>query len=195
LTGWVTWADIHRAEHGGDTGRGIRHADEVVGVGADEGTDDSARCGDPIVQPARQEGDRIHLHLGAQGVLGVEHGAGSLGRLDRLMSRAPIVRYERERPGERVHLDTKMLGRIGPGGGHRIPGIKVNRHRGIGWNRVHLAIDDHSRLAYAEGRTAADQPRARQQPAWEEQLATSASRQPATSAPDPTWREHHPARR
>ncbi len=73
-----------------------------------------------------------------------------LGRLDRLEPRPAVVRYERERPGELVHLDTKMLGRIGPGGGHRIPGIKVNRHRGIGWNRVHLAIDDHSRLAYAE---------------------------------------------
>lgn len=73
-----------------------------------------------------------------------------LGRLDRLDPRPSVVRYERERPGELVHLDTKMLGRIGPGGGHRIPGIKVNRHRGIGWNRVHLAIDDHSRLAFAE---------------------------------------------
>jgi transposase InsO family protein len=73
-----------------------------------------------------------------------------LGRLDRLEPRPPVVRYERERPGELVHLDTKMLGRIGPGGGHWIAGVKVNRHRGIGWNRVHLAIDDHSRLAYAE---------------------------------------------
>ena len=73
-----------------------------------------------------------------------------LGRLDRLEPRPPVIRYERERPGELVHLDTKMLGRIGPGGGHRIAGLKVNRHRGIGWNRVHIAIDDHSRLAYAE---------------------------------------------
>jgi len=73
-----------------------------------------------------------------------------ISRLDRLEPRPPVVRYERERPGELVHLDTKMLGRIGPGGGHRIPGIKVNRHRGIGWNRVHIAVDDHSRLAYAE---------------------------------------------
>ncbi len=74
-----------------------------------------------------------------------------LGRLDRLEPRPPIVRYERERPGELVHLDTKMLGRIGPGGGHRIHGVGVkDKHRGIGWNRVHLAIDDHSRLAYAE---------------------------------------------
>jgi transposase InsO family protein len=73
-----------------------------------------------------------------------------LSRLDHLEPRAPVTRYERDRPGELVHLDTKMLGRIGPGGGHRIPGIKVNRHRGIGWNRVHIAVDDHTRLAYAE---------------------------------------------
>jgi transposase InsO family protein len=74
-----------------------------------------------------------------------------LGRLDRLEPRPPVVRYERERPGELVHLDTKMLGRIGPGGGQRIHGVGVkDKHRGIGWNRVHLAIDDHSRLAYAE---------------------------------------------
>ena len=73
-----------------------------------------------------------------------------ISRLDRLEPREPVVRYERERPGELVHLDTKMLGRIGPGGGHRIPGVKVNCHRGIGWNHVHVAIDDFSRLAYAE---------------------------------------------
>jgi transposase InsO family protein len=74
-----------------------------------------------------------------------------LGRLDRLDPRPPVVRYERRRPGELVHLDTKMLGRIGPGGGHRFPGTKARcTYRGIGWDRVHIAIDDHSRLAYAE---------------------------------------------
>lgn len=74
-----------------------------------------------------------------------------LGRLDRLEPRPVVVRYERERPGELVHLDTKMLGRIGPGGGHRIHGVGVkDKFRGIGWDRVHIAIDDHSRLAYAE---------------------------------------------
>jgi transposase InsO family protein len=103
---------------------------------------------------------RLELHAGPH-VLGWETGLArstvyaflrraALNRLDRLEPRPPVVRYERERPGELVHLDTKMLGRIGPGGGHRIPGIKVNRHRGIGWNRVHIAIDDHSRLAYVE---------------------------------------------
>src|ERR1019366_237004 len=74
-----------------------------------------------------------------------------LGRLDRLAPRPAVVRYERERPGELVHLDTKMLGRIRPGGGHRIHGRQSgDPHHGLGWNRVHLAIDDHSRLAYAE---------------------------------------------
>jgi transposase InsO family protein len=75
----------------------------------------------------------------------------SLNRLDRLEPKAPVVRYERERPGELVHLDTKQLGRIGKGGGHRVRGVGVkDKFRGIGWNRVHIAIDDHSRLAYAE---------------------------------------------
>jgi transposase InsO family protein len=74
-----------------------------------------------------------------------------LARLDRLTPRPPVVRYERERPGELVHLDTKRLGRIGPGGGHRIHGrSEKDRHRGIGWNHVHVAVDDHSRIAYAE---------------------------------------------
>ena len=74
-----------------------------------------------------------------------------LARLDRLDPRPPVVRYERARPGELVHLDTKMLGRIGPGGGHRVHGVGVkDRFRGIGWDRVHVAIDDHSRLAYVE---------------------------------------------
>jgi transposase InsO family protein len=74
-----------------------------------------------------------------------------LARLDRLTPRPAVVRYERERPGELVHLDTKRLGRIGAGGGHRVHGRSERvRHRGIGWNQVHLAIDDHSRLAYAE---------------------------------------------
>ncbi len=74
-----------------------------------------------------------------------------LGRLDRLEPRAPVVRYERQRPGELVHLDTKQLGRIPPGGGHRIHGRRQgDDHHSLGWNRVHVAIDDHTRLAYAE---------------------------------------------
>ena len=68
--------------------------------------------------------------------------------------RGPIsrVRYERERPGELVHLDVKKLGRIPDGGGWRAHGrgTPPNRHRGPGFDYVHSAVDDHSRLAYSE---------------------------------------------
>jgi transposase InsO family protein len=79
-------------------------------------------------------------------------GAPRLRDLDR-PSRA-IVRYERERPGELVHVDIKKQGRIPLGGGWRVhgraevPGSK--RHRGDGYDFVHAAVDDRSRLAYAE---------------------------------------------
>jgi len=77
-----------------------------------------------------------------------------LSRLNRLEPRPPVVRYERSRPGELVHLDTKMLGRIRPGGGLpkplRTAGYGGPRKKSIGWNRVHIAIDDFSRIAYAE---------------------------------------------
>jgi transposase InsO family protein len=75
-----------------------------------------------------------------------------LGRLKRLDPPVPARRYQRERPGELIHLDTKKLGRIA-GIGHRITGRRsgmVNRHRGIGWDYLHVAIDDASRLAYTE---------------------------------------------
>jgi len=75
-----------------------------------------------------------------------------LSRLDRLEPRNPAVRYERRRPGELVHLDTKMLGRIRPGGGLPAPRRTSGYHKGgrPGWDRVHVAIDDYSRLAYVE---------------------------------------------
>ena len=61
----------------------------------------------------------------------------------------PVVRYERKAPGELLHLDIKKLGRI-EGVGHRITGQRQHRNRGIGWEFVHVAIDDFSRLAYLE---------------------------------------------
>jgi transposase InsO family protein len=75
-----------------------------------------------------------------------------LGRLKSLDPPAPVVRYQRQRPGELVHIDTKKLGRIA-GIGHRITGRRsgmINRHRGIGWEYLHVAVDDASRLAYTE---------------------------------------------
>lgn len=62
----------------------------------------------------------------------------------------PVRRYERKRPGELVHVDIKRLGRFWTVG-KRVLGTEVgNRSRHAGWQYLHLAIDDHSRLAYAE---------------------------------------------
>jgi transposase InsO family protein len=72
-----------------------------------------------------------------------------LSRLKNLEPHEPVVRYQRQRPGELIHVDIKKLGRIGRVG-HRIHGDRTTRVRGIGWEFVHVAIDDASRLAYAE---------------------------------------------
>ncbi len=61
----------------------------------------------------------------------------------------PPNRYERARPGELVHVDIKRLGRFHTPG-KRICNDRLHRNRHAGWQYVHLAIDDHSRLAYAE---------------------------------------------
>ena len=73
-----------------------------------------------------------------------------LSRLKSLEPPVPVVRYERAAAGELLHIDTKKLGRI-DGVGHRITGDRaLNRNRGIGWDLVHLAIDDHSRVSFAQ---------------------------------------------
>jgi transposase InsO family protein len=71
-------------------------------------------------------------------------------RLPRAAPGPPVVRYERERAGELVHLDTKKLGRITQPG-HRAHGDRLRRAHGkAGWEHVHVAVDDATRLAYAE---------------------------------------------
>jgi transposase InsO family protein len=72
-----------------------------------------------------------------------------LGRLRALDPKPAIIRYERERPGELIHLDIKKLGRI-DGVGHRITGDRHGQKRGGGWEYLHVCIDDRSRLAYTE---------------------------------------------
>jgi transposase len=72
-----------------------------------------------------------------------------LARLPRRIPPPPVQRYERERPGELVHLDIKKLGRIGRIG-HRIHGDRRRRIVGIGWEYLHVCIDDATRLAYGE---------------------------------------------
>ncbi len=72
-----------------------------------------------------------------------------LGRLSRLEPPEAANRYERRRAGELLHVDVKKLGRIGRPG-HRVNGDRRTRTRGIGWEYVHIAIDDATRLAYVE---------------------------------------------
>jgi transposase InsO family protein len=72
-----------------------------------------------------------------------------LARRRQLEPGRPAHRYEWARPGELLHVDIKKLGRIA-GVGHRITGDRRHRARGIGWEDVHVAIDDCSRVAYAE---------------------------------------------
>ena len=83
------------------------------------------------------------------------HRLGRLQMLDRPSGQI-IRRYERLRPGELIHMDVKKLGRLRQGGGHRVHGRdslqqrQRDRKHGPGYDYVHAAIDDHSRLAYAE---------------------------------------------
>jgi transposase InsO family protein len=84
-----------------------------------------------------------------------------MGRLGRL-GLEPAVRYERARPGELIHIDVKKLGRIRGGAGKRVrDGMRQHynptftdrdghRRNTVGWDYVHIAIDDATRLAYAE---------------------------------------------
>ncbi|WP_405598898.1 IS481 family transposase [Streptomyces sp. NBC_01410] len=78
-------------------------------------------------------------------------GLARLAHLDRATGQA-IRRYERERPGELVHVDIKKLGNIPDGGGHKALGRQAGRKKrsGAGYSYIHTAVDDHSRLAYSE---------------------------------------------
>ena len=107
-------------------------------------------------------------------------------------SRATANRYERARPGELVHLDVKKLGRIPDGGGWRAHGrSKQVKGRGIGYDYVHVAIDDHTRIGYAEvlpdekGATAAGVPDPRRR-ATSPATASTGSNASSPTTPSPT---------
>jgi len=89
---------------------------------------------------------QLQLPRSTVGAILRRHG---LQRLKLLDPPAETVRYEREHPGEIVHLDTKKLARIVKVG-HRIHGQRRGMSRGHGWEYAHIAIDDHSRLSYVE---------------------------------------------
>ena len=113
-----------------------------------------------------------------------------LGCLSALDPRPPIIRYEREQPGELIHIDIKKLGRI-DGVGHRITGDRTgqsNRRaagRGLGWEYLHVAIDDRSRLAFTQLLPSERQPanaRKTPQPSWKAALLGSGNTASPSSA-------------
>jgi len=106
---------------------------------------------------AAEIAETLAMPLSTVSVVLRRHG---LGRLGRIGLEQP-ARYERTRPGELVHIDVKKLGRIKGGAGWRVTGPKHHynarlldgsrKRRGtVGWEYVHVAVDDYSRLAYAE---------------------------------------------
>ena len=125
----------------------------------------------------RQGPHRLGYHLGMprSTVYGVlrRHHMSRLAHTDR--PSGVVVRYQRERPGELVHIDVKKLGRIPDGGGHRIHGrAAASRGRGIGYDYVHSAVDDRSRVAFSQilgDEQATTDGGPRQQRCWEAQLA------------------------
>jgi len=115
--------------------------------------------------PARI-GHRLGMHPSTVGRVLRRAGEPRLHEVDlatRRALRAGVRRYERDRPGELVHVDIKKLGKIPDGGGHRAHGrviggrnsrltttLRKSGHPVIGYGYVHTALDDHSRLAYSE---------------------------------------------
>ena len=106
---------------------------------------------------AAEIAETLQMPLSTVSAVLTRNGIGRLGRI----GLEPARRYERSRPGELVHIDVKKLGRITRGAGHRIHGglqhytgrsiDAAGRLRGkAGWEFVHIAVDDYSRLAYAE---------------------------------------------
>ena len=107
---------------------------------------------------AAEIAETLQMPLSTVSVVLRRNGVGKLGRI----GLEPAVRYERSRPGELVHIDVKKLGRIKGGAGKRWrDGMRQHynsqhtdqagkRHNTVGWECVHVAVDDYSRLAYAE---------------------------------------------
>jgi transposase InsO family protein len=98
----------------------------------------------------RQTGPQIASRVGSSpATVARVLARGGLSRLKNLDPKQPVRRYQRDHPGELIHIDIKKLGRIQVVG-HRITGNRRQRARRAGWEFVHVAVDDASRLAYAE---------------------------------------------
>jgi transposase InsO family protein len=103
---------------------------------------------------AAEIAERLRMPLSTVSAVLKREGLGKRSRLD---PPEPANRYERRHPGELIHIDIKKLGRIIDGPGHRAHGDRARQRRVVrdgkrttGWEFVHVCVDDHSRLAYAE---------------------------------------------
>jgi len=94
---------------------------------------------DQIAHRLRLPRSTVSRHLGSLG----------MGKLPPLHPPPPVVRYQREHPGELIHIDTKKLGRF-QRSGHRLTGDRHRRSEGSGWDYLHVCVDDATRLAYVE---------------------------------------------
>jgi transposase InsO family protein len=97
-------------------------------------------------QPARLIGEQLGIARSTVSAVLARRG---LGPQHALEPPRPPCRYERRRPGDLLHLDIKKLNRFWRPG-HRVTGDPSRKCQGAGWEFVHVAIDDHSRIAYAE---------------------------------------------
>jgi len=105
-----------------------------------------------VLRRARHTGKQIaaELHISPATVSRILKRLG-LNRMGAVQPAEPVRRYEREKAGEMIHIDIKKLGRFNKTG-HRITGDRrgQSNSRGVGWEFVHVAIDDHSRIAFAK---------------------------------------------
>jgi transposase InsO family protein len=97
-------------------------------------------------QPARRIAEDLGLARSTVSAVLSRHGVGAQASLE---PPRPLNRYERRQAGELLHLDTKRLARFYRPG-HRVTGSRLGASDGAGWEFVHIAIDDFSRIAYAE---------------------------------------------
>lgn len=97
-------------------------------------------------QPARRIAEALGMARSTVSAVLARNGLGPQASLE---PPRPINRYERRQAGELLHLDTKRLARFYRPG-HRVTGSRLGQSDGAGWEFVHIAIDDYSRIAYAE---------------------------------------------
>ena len=141
------WRRRHRAEGGA----GLRDRSSRPNVSPNK-TPDDIEAWVIALRKERRIYHRIAAEAGVSratvGRILVRHG---LNRWRDLEPAEPVRRYERDRPGEMIHLDIKKLGRFNKIG-HRITGDRhgQSNSRGVGWEFVHVCIDDHSRLGLAD---------------------------------------------